>query len=491
MLISGIGSACHLTRESPNKSYLILERRHAIGGTWDLFRYPGIRSDSDMFTLGYSFAPWKSPKSIADGPSILEYIKETARDFGVEDKIRYHHRVLRAEWSSDEAQWTVEAERSDTGERVVVTANFLMMCAGYYRYDEGYSPKFDGMGQFTGQIVHPQHWPEDLDYAGKRVVVIGSGATAVTLVPAMADTAAHVTMLQRTPTYVVSLPGRDPIAQLLSKFLPQKLLYPIVRWKNVLLSMLSYQISRKKPHVMKNLIRKGLEKQLPNGFDIDKHFKPPYDPWDQRMCVVPDGDLFEAIKKDSVDIVTDEIDAFTATGIRLRSGQELAADIIVTATGLNMLAIGGLQLTVDGKPVVLSETVGYKGMMFSGVPNLAAAIGYTNASWTLKCDLVCQYVTRLLEYMDSHGYRQVVPRWTEPTLPTTPFVDLKSGYVLRAVDSFPKQASRAPWRLYQNYIRDLMMLRHRPLVDEALEFSNPSPTRNLSDAQAHVAARAS
>ena len=475
--LSGIGAACHLQDKLPGKSYAIFEARESMGGTWDLFRYPGIRSDSDMFTLGYSFAPWKSPKAIADGPAILDYIKETAREFGVDRKIRYQHKIVRADWSSDEARWTVEAVTGDTGETVRVTCDFLFACAGYYRYDEGYSPDFAGIEQFSGQIVHPQHWPEDLDYAGKRVVVIGSGATAVTLVPAMAETAGHVTMLQRTPTYIVSLPGRDPIASLLAKFLPQKLLYPIVRWKNVLLSMLSFQISRHRPELMKGLIRKGLQKQLPEGFDIDKHFKPPYNPWDQRMCVVPDGDLFEAIKKDSVDVVTDEIDTFTARGIKLRSGTELDADIIVTATGLNMLAIGGMEVIVDGRKVTLSETVGYKGMMFSGVPNLAAAIGYTNASWTLKCDLVCQYVTRLIDYMDANGYRQVTPRWTDPTMPSTPFVDLKSGYVLRAVDQFPKQASRAPWRLYQNYIRDLVMLKHRPLVDEALEFSNPTPAK--------------
>jgi cation diffusion facilitator CzcD-associated flavoprotein CzcO len=472
--LSGVGAACHLQTKLPGKTYAIFEAREAIGGTWDLFRYPGIRSDSDMFTLGYSFAPWKSPKSIADGPSILAYIKETARDFGVDRNIRFHHQVVRAEWSTPDARWTVTAQRDDTGETVHVTCDFLFMCSGYYRYDEGYSPEFKGSDRFAGQVIHPQHWPEDLDYAGKRVVVIGSGATAVTLVPAMAETAGHVTMLQRTPTYIVSLPGRDPIATLLAKFLPQKALYPIVRWKNVLLSMLSFQVSRRKPQLMKGLIRKGLEKSLPEGFDIDTHFKPPYDPWDQRMCVVPDGDLFEAIKRDDVDIVTDEIETFTENGIQLRSGKELAADIIVTATGLNMLAIGGAQLAVDGQDVVLSETVGYKGMMFSGVPNLAAAIGYTNASWTLKCDLVCQYVTRLLEYMDENGYREVVPKWSDPNLPTTPFVDLKSGYVLRAVDQFPKQASREPWRLYQNYIRDLLMLRHRPLVDEALEFSDPT-----------------
>jgi len=472
--LSGVGAGCHLENKLPGKRYAIFEARDTIGGTWDLFRYPGIRSDSDMFTLGYSFAPWKSPKSIADGPAILDYIKETARDFGVDAKIRFHHKVVRAEWSTPDARWTVTAQRTDTDETVQVTAGFLFMCSGYYRYDEGYSPEFKGADRFAGQVIHPQHWPEDLDYAGKRVVVIGSGATAVTLVPAMAETAGHVTMLQRTPTYIVSLPGRDPIATLLAKFLPQKALYPIVRWKNVLLSMVSFQISRRKPELMKGLIRKGLEKSLPEGFDIDTHFKPPYDPWDQRMCVVPDGDLFEAIKRDDVDIITDEIETFTEKGILLRSGKELPADIIVTATGLNMLAIGGAQLSVDGKDVVLSETVGYKGMMFSGVPNLAAAIGYTNASWTLKCDLVCQYVTRLIEYMDANGYRQVAPKWTDPSLPTTPFVDLKSGYVLRAVDQFPKQASREPWRLYQNYIRDLLMLRHRPLVDEALQFSNPA-----------------
>jgi len=476
--LSGIGAACHLQTDCSGKTYAILEARETSGGTWDLFRYPGIRSDSDMFTLGYAFKPWTEERAVADGPSILGYIRETAREHGVERHIRYGRRVVRASWSSTEGRWRVEAERTDTGERELLTCSFLYGCTGYYRYDEGYSPSFDGMDTFNGQIIHPQHWPENLDYAGKRVVVIGSGATAVTLVPAMADTAAHVTMLQRTPTYIVSLPGRDPIAQLLGKFLPQRLLYPIVRWKNVLLSMVSYQVSRKKPHVMKNLIRKGLQRQLPEGFDIDKHFKPPYDPWDQRMCVVPDGDLFDAIKKDSVDIVTDQIDCFTETGIKLRSGKELAADIIITATGLNMLAIGGLALTVDDKPVVLSETVGYKGMMFSGVPNLAAAIGYTNASWTLKCDLVIQYVTRLLAHMDANGFKQVTPRWTDPELPSTPFVDLKSGYVLRSVEDFPKQASREPWRLYQNYVRDLVMLRHRPLVDEALEFTSPAMQRS-------------
>jgi len=474
--LSGIGAACHLTMSCPNKTFAIFESRDTIGGTWDLFRYPGIRSDSDMFTLGYSFHPWKSPKAIADGPSILSYIKETASEFGVDKKIRYQHRVVRAEWSSEQAVWTVTAERTDTGETLQLTCGFLFMCSGYYRYDEGYTPDFKGTERFAGQIVHPQHWPEDLDYKGKRVVVIGSGATAVTLVPAMAEDAAHVTMLQRTPTYVVALPGSDPIAGTLRKFLPHKLLYPIVRWKNVLLGMLSFQLSRHRPDLMKNLLRKGLERSLPAGYDIDTHFKPPYNPWDQRMCVVPDGDLFKAIHRDDVDIVTDHIDTFTETGIKLTSGRELAADIIVTATGLQMLALGGLELIVDGHKVQLNETVGYKGMMFSGVPNLAAAFGYTNASWTLKADLICQYVTRLLRHMDARGARQVTPRWSDPTLPDTPFVDLTSGYVQRAAANFPRQATREPWRLYQNYLRDVFLIRRSPLEDEALEFSNPKTT---------------
>jgi monooxygenase len=475
--LSGIGAACHLSTSCPDKTYAIFESRESIGGTWDLFRYPGIRSDSDMFTLGYSFRPWKSAKAIADGPSILSYIKDTADEFEVTDKIRFNHRVVRAEWSTEQALWTVTAERSDTGETVQLTCGFLFMCSGYYRYDEGYTPDFKGLEQFGGQVVHPQHWPEDLDYKGKRVVVIGSGATAVTLVPAMAEDAAHVTMLQRTPTYIVSMPGRDPIADLLRKFLPHRLLYPVVRWKNVLLSMLSFQISRRRPQLMKNVIRKGLERSLPAGYDIDKHFKPPYDPWDQRLCVVPDGDLFKAIHRNDVDIITDHIDTFTKTGITLQSGKELDADIVVTATGLQMLALGGMEIIVDGHKVQLNETVGYKGMMFSGVPNLAAAIGYTNASWTLKCDLVCQYVTRLLRHMDEKGLRQVTPRWTDPTLPETPFVDLNSGYVMRAVDQFPRQASREPWRLYQNYVRDILLIKRSPLEDEALHFSNPKPAK--------------
>ena len=414
--LSGIGAGCHLQTSRPGKTIAILEARDAMGGTWDLFRYPGIRSDSDMYTLGYCFRPWEEAKAIADGPSILRYIRETARDHGVDSKIRFGHRVVRAEWSSADARWTVEAERTDTGETVRLTCSFLLMCTGYYRYDEGFTPDFEGIDSFAGQIIHPQHWPEDLDYTGKRVVVIGSGATAVTLVPAMADRAAHVTMLQRSPGYVVSLPAQDPLANLLRRVLPAKLAYPIVRWKNVLLTTLFFQLSRRRPKVAKAMIRKGVERRLPQGYDVDTHFKPRYNPWDQRVCLVPDGDLFEAIGDQRATMVTDRIEAFTKKGVKLTSGAELEADIIVTATGLQLLPLGGVAFTVDERDIKLSETVGYKGMMFSGVPNLAVTLGYTNASWTLKCDLTCKYICRLLNYMDEHGYRQCTPRAPDPSL---------------------------------------------------------------------------
>ena len=472
--LSGIGAGCHLTMKCPDKTFAILESRDAIGGTWDLFRYPGIRSDSDMFTLGFPFRPWPEPKAIADGPSILSYIKDTAREYGVDSKIRYHHRVVRSSWSSDDAQWTVDVERTDTGETAQFTCNFLFMCAGYYRYDEGFTPEFPGRDRFQGPIIHPQHWPEDLDYAEKRIVVIGSGATAVTLLPSLAEKAAHVTMLQRSPTYIVALPAVDPLAKPLMRLLPNKLALSALRWKNVLMAMLSFQLSRKRPHIMKAIIRKGLEKSLPADFDIDTHFKPRYNPWDQRLCLVPDGDLFKVLRSGRASVVTDTIESFTEKGIRLTSGAELDADIIITATGLQMLAFGGLAMTVDGEEVKLPEKVGYKGMMLSDVPNMAAAIGYTNASWTLKCDLICEYVCRLLNHMDEVGMRQVTPRWREATLPSRPFDDLNSGYVLRSVDNFPKQGDEPPWRLYQNYIKDLLMIRRGALEDGAIEFSNPT-----------------
>jgi cation diffusion facilitator CzcD-associated flavoprotein CzcO len=470
--LSGIGAAHHLQAECPGKTYAILEARDGIGGTWDLFRYPGIRSDSDMFTLGYSFRPWEEAKAIADGPSILSYVRETAREGGIDRNIRFGHRVLRAEWSTEDARWTVEAERTDTQETVQLTCGFVFMCSGYYRYDKPYTPEFEGTERFAGRIVHPQNWSEDIDYAGKRVVVVGSGATAVTLVPAMAKRAAHVTMLQRSPSYVLSLPGSDPFANLVRRVLPTKLAYSVVRWKNVLLTTLFFQLSRRRPRLVKSLIRKGVEKALPPGYDIDTHFKPRYDPWDQRVCLVPDGDLFEAIGKGHASVVTDQIETFTESGLRLASGAELEADLVVTATGLNLLALGGMEIAVDGRDIVLPETLGYKGMMLAGVPNLAIAIGYTNASWTLKCDLTCEYVCRLLKHMDEHGYRQCTPRNRDPELPTQPFIDLTAGYVQRSIDQFPKQGLKAPWRLYQNYARDILMLRFGALADDAMEFSN-------------------
>jgi monooxygenase len=465
--LSGIGAGCHLRRERPGTSFMILEARGALGGTWDLFSYPGVRSDSDMFTLGYSFRPWTEAKAIADAPSIRAYIADTAREYGVEPAIRFGHRAQRAEWSSDDARWTVTAQRADTGEPVQVTCSFLWTCSGYYRYDEGYSPAFPGAEDFGGPIVHPQHWPADLDYAGRRVIIIGSGATAVTLVPAMAATAGHVTMVQRSPSYVTAVPARDPIADALRRILPDRASYPLVRWKNVLLTSGLYQLSRRRPELMKSILRKGAMKQLPAGFDVDTHFAPAYNPWDQRLCLVPDGDLFRSVRAGQASIVTGQIERFTATGIQLASGEQLPADIIVTATGLNLLAIGGLSLAVDGRDIQLPETLAYKGMMLSGVPNFALTVGYTNASWTLKADLVAQYVCRLLRYLERTGYQTVTP--VAPELgdrdKLAPLIDLKSGYVQRSISQLPRQGPAAPWRLYQNYLRDVRLMRRGPLDD--------------------------
>jgi cation diffusion facilitator CzcD-associated flavoprotein CzcO len=469
--ISGIAAGYHLQTECPHKTYAILESRGSIGGTWDLFRYPGIRSDSDMYTLGFRFRPWPDAKTIADGPAILSYVRETAGEHGIDSKIRFNHRVVRAEWSSEESLWTVEALRTDSEETVRFTCGFLFMCSGYYRYDEGYTPEFEGRERFRGPIIHPQHWDEGLDYAGKRVVVIGSGATAVTLVPAMAERAAHVTMLQRSPSYIVSLPAEDPLARLLRRILPARLAYPVLRWKNVLMTSGSFWLSRRRPKLAKALIRKGVERKLPPGYDIDTHFRPRYNPWDQRMCLVPDADLFNAISSGRASVVTDRIETFTEEGIELESGAELAADVIVTATGLNLQVLGGVDLVVDGERVDFPSTMGYKGLMLSGVPNAAAALGYTNASWTLKCELTCEYVCRLLNHMDAHGYRRVVPVNNDPSVTPEPFIDFSSGYVLRSIDKFPKQGSKPPWRLYQNYPRDILALRHGEIDDEALEFS--------------------
>ncbi len=473
--LSGIGAAHHLQEAFPGRSYAIFEAREAIGGTWDLFRYPGIRSDSDMHTLGYRFRPWTRSRTIADGSSVLEYVRDTAREAGIEAKVRFNHRVLRTEWSSEASRWTVEAERTDTGEAVRVTCDYLWCCSGYYRYDEGYTPEFPGAERFGGEVVHPQHWPEELDYAGKRVVVIGSGATAVTLVPAMAERAAQVTMLQRSPTYIASLPAEDPVAKLLRRFLPRRAVYSIVRRKNILLQLGFYQLSRRRPRAVKRMIRRGLETALPAGYDIETHFTPRYDPWDQRMCLVPDGDLFEAIAAGRADVVTDTIETFTETGIRLDSGRQLDADVIVTATGINLLFLGGMELSVDGEPVDVPRALAYKGMMLSGVPNFAFTVGYTNASWTLKADLVAEYVCRLLAHMDAHGYRKSVPI-ADPTVVEVPLMELNSGYVLRSLDQFPKQGSREPWKLRQNYLMDVRTIRRGPIDDGAMRFERaPAP----------------
>lgn len=474
--LSGIGAACHLTDRLPGTSYVILESRGATGGTWDLFRYPGIRSDSDMHTLGYAFRPWTAAKSIADGPSILEYVRETARDHGVDDHIRFHHRVVAARWSTEDARWTVEAERTDTGERTVITAGFLYLCSGYYRYDEGYTPEFPGRDDFAGEIVHPQHWPEDLDYEGKRVVVIGSGATAMTLVPALANGgAAHVTMLQRSPTYVVSLPGEDPVANALRRVLPAQTAYDVVRWKNVTMQTIQYQLSRRAPGLMKRLLRFGVKQRLPEGYDL-RHFTPTYNPWDQRLCLVPDADLFKAIRRQQASVVTDHIDTFTERGIRLRSGEELEADIIVTATGLQLLAFGGVDLDVDGEHVELAQRMTYKGMMLEGVPNFAFAIGYTNASWTLKVDLASTYLCRLLAHMRDRGYAWAKPVNHDASVTQEPLLDFQAGYVLRSMHEFPVQGSRPPWKMRMSYAQDVVTLR-RGAVDEEMVFGG---TRGVS-----------
>ena len=468
--LSGIGAACHLTMKRPGKTFVLLEGRDAIGGTWDLFRYPGIRSDSDMYTLGYSFRPWGEAKAIADGPSILKYVRDTAAAYQVDRKIRFGHQVKRASWSSRDALWTVEAERGPDTQVAVFTCDFLFTCSGYYDYAGGYSPDFAGIERFAGRVVHPQAWPPDLDYAGKRVVVIGSGATAVTLVPAMAERAAHVTMLQRSPTYIVSRPAEDQFANRLRRHLPPKLAYGITRWRNVLLTMFFYNMARRKPEKFKKQILGLVRGHLGPDYDVATHFTPSYDPWDQRLCLVPDSDLFVAINAGKASVVTDHVETFTETGIRLRSGAELEADVVVTATGLKMLLLSGLELTVDGARVDLAKSMGYKGMMYSDVPNLATAFGYTNASWTLKADLTCEYVCRLLNHMDKRGYAQCTPK-KDPSVAEEPFLSFTSGYVQRALDQLPRQGATKPWKLNQNYARDLVALRYGSVDDGTMVFS--------------------
>ncbi|MEV0296269.1 NAD(P)/FAD-dependent oxidoreductase [Nocardia sp. NPDC050710] len=469
--LSGIGAAHHLQTAFPGRSYAILEARTAIGGTWDLFRYPGVRSDSDMHTLGYRFRPWTQAAAIADGPSILDYIRDTAADAGIDRRIRFGHKVVGAAWSTADARWTVTVEHD--GMQSALTCGFLYMCSGYYRYDEGYAPDFAGIEDFRGQLVHPQQWPADLDYAGKRVVVIGSGATAVTLVPAMAEAAARVTMLQRSPTYIMSVPTEDVVATRLRARLGARRAYTITRWKNVLISTMIYQLSKRRPGMIRNFIRKQTAAQLPAGYAVDVHFKPTYNPWDQRLCLVPDGDLFRAIRAGRAEVVTDRIDRFTAEGVRLTSGADLAADIVVTATGLQLLAFGGVELTVDGRAIALPDTMAYKGMMLSGVPNFAFTIGYTNASWTLKADLVGEFVCRLLRHMDANGYDHCTP-WPDPSIAAAPLLDFQSGYVQRSIDRFPTAGSRRPWRLGMNYAHDVLALRHGRIEDGTIRFASRS-----------------
>lgn len=469
--ISGIGAACHLQQSCPGKRYLILEGREALGGTWDLFRYPGIRSDSDMYTLGYAFKPWTHPKAIADAPHILDYLRETVTENHLEPHIRYGHKVVAASWSSSEARWQVEVEHADGSENSVISCHFLHMCSGYYNYEHGYTPAFEGTDRFSGQIIHPQFWPEDLDYDGKRIVVIGSGATAVTLVPALAKTAAHVTMLQRSPTYVVSRPAEDRLANKLREILPGKLAYFIIRWRNILFQRFIYERCRKYPRQARERIIDMVRDEMGPDFDVDTHFRPRYDPWDQRLCLVPDGDMFKALREGRASVVTEHIDCFTERGLRLTSGEELEADIIVTATGLELQFLSDVKFTIDGEALEPNRTFSYKGMMVSGVPNMALSAGYTNASWTLKCDLTCDYVCRLLNHMDRHGYRICRPVNREPELEVEPYMSLSSGYIQRSQHRFPQQGGHAPWKLHQNYIKDIFALRFGRLKDGVMEFS--------------------
>jgi cation diffusion facilitator CzcD-associated flavoprotein CzcO len=480
--ISGIGAAYYLQREHPQRSYLILEARDASGGTWDLFRYPGIRSDSDLLTFGYEFKPWRDEQSIASAGKILAYLRETAAEHGIDGKIRFHSKVAGASWSSRDARWTVEVQRTDTGERTTLTCNWLFAAGGYYRYDEGFTPHFEGRERFTGPIIHPQQWPADLDYAGQRVLVIGSGATAVTLVPAMADAAAHVTMVQRTPSYIMALPSRDKLANRLRALLGEERGFAAARRLNIIRQQAVWRFCQKHPKAARRLIRNLNAKMLPAGYPVDEHFNPPYDPWDQRLCLIPDGDLFQAIRAGRASIVTDRIVTFTERGVQLASGRELEADIIVTATGLNVQAMGGMSLTVDGRPVSLPETIAYKGMMLSGVPNLAYAIGYTNSSWTLKIGLLCEHFCRLLCYMDANGYDTARPEPADPGMPTRPFLDFGAGYIQRAIDQLPRQGDRAPWVTSMSYTSDARLLRRLPVQDRELRLSRSARAEERSAA---------
>lgn len=469
--LSGIGAARHLKTQCPGKTFAILEGRDTIGGTWDLFRYPGIRSDSDMYTLGYNFKPWTEKQVIADGHRIRNYIQETARENDIERHIRFGSKVTAADWHSETATWTVTVQKT-SGETVQLTCGWLMMCSGYYNYEEGFTPEFKGRDAFKGQVIHPQFWPENLDYSGKRVVVIGSGATAITLIPSMTDKARMVTMLQRTPSYVISVPQFDPMVRFLLKFLPAMTVYNISRARNNFITQGIFKLSRKYPNFMRKLLLKQVKAQVGPNFDM-KHFTPPYNPWDQRLCAVPNGDLFKAIRKGKANVVTDHIDRFVENGILLKSGQVLEADIIVTATGLNLRLFGGMQISVDGQAIQMNQHISYKGLMFSDIPNFSNTLGYTNASWTLKADLIAEYVCRLLKHMDRTGTRIAVAERKDPNVRPAPLLDMTSGYVARAEAHLPKGADRAPWKLYQNYALDMDQLRNGELEDGVMQFKKP------------------
>jgi monooxygenase len=471
--LSGVGAAHHLQERCPGKSYAILEAREEIGGTWDLFRYPGIRSDTEMHTLGYRLRPWDGEKSIADGSSILEYVRETARENGIDRRVRFNHRVVAAAWSSPDSLWHVEAERSDTGEMVRLTCGFLEMCSGYYRYDEGYTPDFPGANRFSGAVVHPQHWTDDVEYEGKRVIVIGSGATAMTLLPALAERAEHVTMLQRSPSYVIAQPGEDPTASRLRRLLPAKAAATILRWKMALLQVLLFQVCRRSPRVAKAYLRRELRRRLPTGYDVDTHFKPRYEPWDQRICIVRDGDFFKALSTGRTEIVTDRIETFTEDGIKLESGVELEADLIVTATGLNLHVLSGIRFAIDGEERTPDGSVAYKEMMLSDFPNFIFTMGWPNHSWTLKSDLTAEFTCRLINHMSRHGYSKCVPRLSEDTVAEEVLLALSSGYVMRSLDQLPKRGAEYPWRMHGNYVFDLRAIRYGALEDGEMEFSNP------------------
>lgn len=469
--LSGIGAGYHVQKMCPGKRYAILEGRPRLGGTWDLFRYPGVRSDSDMHTLGYSFRPWTAAKAIADGPAILKYVKDTAEMYGIDRHIQFNSKADAAHWSSKDARWTVTVSRTDTETTEDVTCGFLFMCSGYYDYDGGYMPDFEGHADFEGQLVHPQKWADDIDYAGKNVVVIGSGATAVTLVPAMAETAKHVTMLQRTPTYVVTRPAEDKMANALRRRLPPKLAYGLTRWKNVALGQAFFKLCQAAPGTMKKVIMRGIRNELGESCDVDTHFNPPYGPWDQRLCLVPDSDLFESLRGGKASVVTGHIDRFVPEGVRLKDGTILPADLVVSATGLRIKVLGGVEVFIDGEPLSAAERMSYKAMMFSDVPNLAMCFGYTNASWTLKADLTSVYVCRLINHMDEHGYTACVPRQNDETMQEEPFFDLKAGYIDRAAALLPKAGSKAPWKVKQNYFFDLLTLHMGKIDDGVMQFS--------------------